>query len=206
MEQFATEEQQVEAIKKFWKENGPAIVIGAVLGLGGLWGWRYYNEAQINAQEQASSQYELAVESVETDTASADKINAFISEHPESGYAVLAALQLAKEAVDGGNLDEAAKQLSFVIANAEEEGIAHVARIRLARVQIEQDKLDDALATLTSIEDEAFSAQVQELKGDVYVKQSLTDKARAAYSAALEDNQGNYLLKMKLDNLAAANG
>ena len=40
MEQFATEEQQVEAIKRFWKEHGTAIIVGAALGLGGLWGWR----------------------------------------------------------------------------------------------------------------------------------------------------------------------
>ena len=38
MEQYETEEQQVEAIKRFWKENGLSLVIGALLGLGGLLG------------------------------------------------------------------------------------------------------------------------------------------------------------------------
>ena len=54
VEQFATEEQQVEAIKRFWKENGVAIIIGAALGLSALWGWRYYSESQIIAKEAAS--------------------------------------------------------------------------------------------------------------------------------------------------------
>ncbi|AGH45899.1 TPR-like domain-containing protein [Paraglaciecola psychrophila 170] len=54
MEQYETEEQQVEAIKRFWKENGLSLVIGALLGLGGLLGWRYYNDSQIEAKEQAS--------------------------------------------------------------------------------------------------------------------------------------------------------
>ena len=58
MEHYETEEQQVEAIKRFWKENGTAIIVGAVLGLGGLWGWRYYNDEQIAAKEQASAAFE----------------------------------------------------------------------------------------------------------------------------------------------------
>ena len=38
MEIYSTEEQQVEAIKSFWKENGSQIIVGAVLGLGGFSG------------------------------------------------------------------------------------------------------------------------------------------------------------------------
>ena len=55
--------------------------------------------------------------------------------------------------------------------------------------------------------DQAFKGQSQEVKGDVYQAQELFDKARAAYSAALESNERDQVLKMKLDNLAvAANG
>ena len=36
MELYDTEEQQVEAIKDWWKENGKAVIFGAVIGLGGL--------------------------------------------------------------------------------------------------------------------------------------------------------------------------
>ena len=59
--------------------------------------------------------------------------------------------------------------------------------------------------------DEVFAGQVHEVKGDVYLAQQLFDKARAAYSAALEKNSNDRLLKMKLDSLTsvtavAANG
>ena len=67
MEQFATEEQQVEAIKRFWKEHGTAIIVGAALGLGGLWGWRAYSEAQIETKEAASVAYQNAVETFGTE-------------------------------------------------------------------------------------------------------------------------------------------
>ena len=58
MEQFATEEQQVEAIKRFWKEHGTAIIVGAALGLGGLWGWRYYS---VNTKLRVKKQHQLLI-------------------------------------------------------------------------------------------------------------------------------------------------
>lgn len=207
MEQFATEEQQVEAIKKFWKENGPAVVIGAVLGLGGLWGWRYYNDTQIANQEQASDEYEQVVSTLATDAATFTKAGEFVTANGDSGYSVLTAFQMAGQAVERKDLDEAAKQLSFVADNAAEASFKHIANVRLARIQVEQQQHDQALATLDKIKDEAFAAQVQEIKGDAFVQQQLFDKAKAAYSAALESNENNPVLKMKLDNLAvAANG
>lgn len=207
MEQFATEEQQVEAIKRFWKENGLAIAIGAVLGLGGLWGWRYYNQDQIDTKEQASIAYQQAVDALAADASGYTTVVNFIKDAPNNGYAALAEFQLAKEAVERSDLPEAAKQLSSAAANTQSSTIRNIANIRLARVQIELEQLDQALATLALVTDEAFSSQVQESKGDVYVRQQLFDKARAAYSAALEKNATNNVLKMKLDNLAVtANG
>ncbi|WP_026377236.1 YfgM family protein [Aestuariibacter salexigens] len=203
MEQFATEEQQVEAIKKFWKENGVSIIVGAVLGLGGLWGWRYYTDVQIANQEAASNAYQELVQSLESDTVGA-QADSFVSANSDSGYALMASLIMAQQAAQNGELDTAAERLQFVSSNADDPAIKAVAAVRLARVQIEQGHLDAALATLEGVTDEAFSAVVDEVKGDVYVQQEQFDKARAAYSSALEDNAGNNLLKVKLDNLAVA--
>lgn len=199
MEEYSTEEQQVEAIKKFWKENGTAIILGAVIGLGGLWGWRYYNDQRIASQEQASQQYELAMTQLEQNEY--DKAKSFVSENPDNHYAALAALQLAQQAAEQGNLDEAAAQLKLAADNAGVDALASVARVRLARVQIQQQAYEDALATLASVQTESFKSLVLELQGDVYVAQNNLDQARSAYSEALQLNAGNNLLKMKLDNL-----
>lgn len=206
MERFETEEQQVEAIKKFWKENGMAIIVGAVIGLGGLWGWRYYNEHKIAGMEESSELYQQRIEALQEENGFTQAVE-MIEADPDNGYSLMAALLLAQQATERKDLVEAAKQLKFVAGQAQEPAIQAMANLRLARVQLASDSLDEALTTLELVTDEAFAGQVQEIKGDIYLQQSLFDKARAAYSAALEQNSNNNQVKMKLDNLAvAANG
>ncbi|MFT4937039.1 MAG: putative negative regulator of RcsB-dependent stress response [Paraglaciecola sp.] len=207
MEKYETEEQQVEAIKRFWKENGIPIVVGAALGLGGLFGWRYYNESVISAQEQASTAYDAVNQNLIKNEAGFSRAQSYIDENSESGYALLLAFKLAQQAAERKDLTEAAKQLNFAANSAENTSVQAIANLRLARVQLEQGMHDQALATLDKVSDDAFLAQRQETKGDVYQAQQLFDKARAAYSSALEANASNSILKMKLDNLATlANG
>lgn len=200
MEQFETEEQQVEAIKRFWKENGLAIGIGVVLGIGGLYGWRYYNDTQIAAQESASKSYSNVISTLSADnTAQAE---AFI-ENSDTGYSVLVALQLAKLAVDSNDLASAAKHLNHVATHANDAAIKSVANIRLARVQNAQGEYAEALETLTLVSEDSFKAQVAEIQGDVYVNQQKIEQAKAAYNESLSADASNQLVKMKLDNLAA---
>ena len=211
MERYETEEQQVEAIKRFWKENGTALIVGAVLGIGGLYGWRYYNTAQKDAQEAASAAYQAASADLQKDEKGFGQAQAYIDQHGDSGYAYLMALELAQQAIERKDLAEASKQLSYVAEKAELSALKAIATIRLARVQLEQGQNDAALASIEKVTDEAFAGQTQEVKGDVYMAQQLFDKARAAYSAALEKDSNNPVVKMKLDSLAtqavtAANG
>ncbi|MBU2979151.1 tetratricopeptide repeat protein [Alteromonas sp. C1M14] len=205
MEQFATEEQQVEAIKKFWKDNGVAIVIGALLGLGGLWGWRYYSDTQRVAKEDASVAYQSAVVAVE-DKGQADELTAFVNDTANAGYATIAGLVAAQQAVNTGDLEKAESLLKGVQNETPDEHIATMAAIRLARVQLELGNTDAAMATLNSLDDDAFKAKIDEVKGDVFVAQEKFNDARLAYTEALEKATGNVLLEMKLDNLPVLAG
>ncbi|MEI8647797.1 tetratricopeptide repeat protein [Paraglaciecola sp. Hal342] len=207
MEHYETEEQQVEAIKRFWKENGTAIIVGAVLGLGGLWGWRYYNDEQIAAKEQASAAFESQTAALLAEDANFGQAKQYIDENSDTGYALLMAFQLAQQAIDRKDLSEAEKQLEFAAANSQNEAVNALANLRLARVQLALEQPEKALASAENITTAAFNAQQQEIKGDIYVKQEMFDKARSAYSAAVAANSANTVVKMKLDNLAlAANG
>jgi len=82
-----------------------------------------------------------------------------------------------------------------------------VAKVRLAKVLLAQDKADDALVVLNSESVSAFEASIEELKGDIYLSQDDTEKARSAYqkaaAAADKDESPRQLLNLKLDDIAA---
>ena len=200
MEIYSTEEQQAEAIKRFFRENGLSLALGVIVGLGGLYGWKAYNQNQITTAEQASDAYTKLVESDDV-LASAD---AFISENKDTQYATLAAFVAAKEAVDAQKLDVANEKLSWIVSNVDNAQLKAIATTRLARVQIAQQQYDDALTTLNSPLPEAFSANVAELKGDIYTQQGNKEQARVAYQAAVDAGglTSNPLLQIKLDDLA----
>ncbi len=42
METFNNENDQVDALKRFFAENGKALAVGVILGIGALVGWRYW--------------------------------------------------------------------------------------------------------------------------------------------------------------------
>lgn len=204
MDQYTTEEQQVEAIKKFWKENGMAIVVGAVVGLGGLWGWRYYNQAQFTAQEQASDGFQEIAQKIGQEESAFTEAKQFISENGDSHYAVLTALQLAKEAVNRDDLSEASNQLEWAAANVQSSAIKDITLIRLARVQLQQEQYADALQSLEQVQAASFSTQVNEVRGDVYQRQGMFAEAKTAYSEALESSEvNNSVLQMKLDDVTS---
>lgn len=208
MEIYSTEEQQEEAIKKFLKENGVQIVVGAVLGLAGFSGWNYYVDSQLEAQEKASLEYDKFVEVVSNEAVKPETVNAelkaFVDAHGESGYAIFVNLIAAKTAVEAGDLAAAESRLIAAEKATMVPSLKAMVSTRLARVQTGLEKYDAALATLNSIKEEGFEANVAELKGDVFMAQGDEDKARQAYQVAADKGgvDGNNVLKMKIQDLA----
>ncbi len=206
MEGYATEEQQVEALKAWWKSYGNTVIIGIVVVLASIVGVRYYKDSQIEAQEQVSKAYEAAIaELSEKGLDSQQATQAFIDANSDSAYASLTALNLAAQAVNKLDYAEAEKQLEWAAAHAGHDSVVALANLRLARVQAEQAKYDAAQATLAKIQVETFAGKVAEVKGDVYLLQGKNADARAAYESALLANGANrQLLQLKLDDLAVA--
>ena len=207
MEVYSTEEQQAEAIKGFFRDNGVALAVGVVLGLGGLYGWKAYNQHTIETTESLSDSYTQLVENAgqEGSTLLTDA-DEFIKTNGSSSYSVLAAFVTAKEAVEKDDLDKAAEKLTWISVNSKNTEFKALAFTRLARIQLEQKQYDAALATLGNTLPESSKATVAELKGDVYVAKNESEQARSAYQAAVDAGglENNSLLQIKLDNLAVA--
>lgn len=198
---YETEEQQVQAIKQFWKDNGMAIIAGAVIGLGLLWGWRFYNDSQVTAKEQSSAAYTAGLQSF-VDDGEKEQLAAFIVEQKDTAYAPLAAMILAQKAVE--EEDYASAKTNLLVAISGDPAIADIARLRLASVHLQLNENDEALAVLDALESSSFENQVEELRGDALLAKGDFDGAQNAYTIAMAQTPNSPTLKMKRDNIAFA--
>lgn len=206
MSEYRTEEEQAEALKKWWRENGKFIVAGIVIGITAIFGWRGYNNHLAQQAEAASALYEQMLVASRADDSENVGVyaNRIIDDYQSSSYAVFAHLMLAKLTAEAGELDQAETHLRWVLENNTNEEFQHIARLRLARVLIAADKLDIAANTLNVSDTGDFSASYDELRGDILVKQNKTEEARQAYQKALANTVaegGQSILQMKLDDL-----
>ncbi len=204
MDVYSSEEQQVEAIKSWWKSNGKAVVIGVIIGLGALVAWRYYEDHTQTQKIEASDSYSQVITGLESGQANAiAETQAFINNNSDSQYSVLAALQLAKTQVEKGDFDAAVAQLQWITKHTTDDTLLPLAQTRLARILAQQDHYDQALTTLSQVSAQGWQGQVDELRGDVLVEQGNVAKAREAYIKA-QQLGGSPTLQLKLDNLAQA--
>ena len=207
MEIYQTEEQQVEAIKSYWQENGNMIIAGIVLGFAGFIGFNLYKDNVLDNEVAVSDSYQTLIENSATDKAAfSENAQKFISENADTSYASLTALALAKEAADKKDWQGAETQLTAALKSAPSESIKGIVSLRLARVQIQQEQFEQALATLAKPLPESFKAGIEEVKGDTYLLQGKKELARNAYQAAIAADglAGSPSLQMKLDDLATA--
>jgi len=212
-----TEDEQVEALKKWWKENGRAIVVGLILGIGGIagyWKWTEYVETRALA---ASLEYDrfsqLIIDSKPDDIASSSSATVTIatsyailtSEYADTSYAALAALLYASYEYDKKNIEKAREYLAWAKDHPGHEALMHVAQIRLAKLLVSEDKLEQALGLVEQIDEPAFNSQYAEIKGDIYAKRGEPILARTSYELALTATElggrQREFVQMKLDNL-----
>ena len=207
MDVFSTEEEQAEAIKKWWRENGKSIIAGIVIGVTAIFGWRSYINHNASQAKEASILYEqLLVASRKNE---ADNINSLanniITNYDSSIYAIFSKLMLAKVESELGNLEKAEAYLNSILNNNLRDEFKHITRLRLIRVLIANNKLDSAERVLSKVEPNKFITHYEELRGDIFVKQGKIKEASRAYKNALTNSEkseeAELILQMKLDDL-----
>ena len=212
-----TEEEQVEALRRWWAENGTGVIVAVVLAVAAIVGWRHWGDYRETEAANASVDYQSmhdAIEQAQTRPDSEELFKAvrssaeqLIAEYSNTAYANYARLTLARLSVEEGDYESAAATLQEVIKAPETDTIKWVATLRLARLKIEMKDLDGASALVTTKVPEAFAGQALELKGDIQRARSDVEGARAAYEDAIELMQSDAhkeLVRMKLQDLAPA--
>lgn len=203
---YISDEQQVEQLKKWWSENGNSIIIGIVVGVGGIMGWRFWGEHQISQSAEASIHFDamlFAVENNQFDKAE-QSANTIVDDYSGTPYLVYSQLTLAKIQFELKDYEKAALTYQAIIKENSSDSIAYLARIRLSDVYIDQKKYDDALTVLSVEYPSSFAAAFEERKGDVYRYQGDKVKAKSAYLLAKVANhpaEDKQFLQQKSDEL-----
>ena len=207
MEVYNSEEEQVEALKRWWKANGTSVITGIIAGLAIIGGWNFWQSNQEQKAFQSSAMFQqLTKAAEEKNTKVVEKVSEqLITEYGSTIYAELALLIQAKAKVQQDDLS-AAKDILNKVRETSDSEIKHVATIRLLRLMLATSEYEQGLQLIAEMEkqsSESFSASYEELKGDLYVALNRPGVARTAYQNALRAGQTSPLLQVKLDNISA---
>ncbi|MFT7338695.1 MAG: putative negative regulator of RcsB-dependent stress response [Marinobacter maritimus] len=215
MAELRTEEEQVQAIKDWWKRNGSSLLIGIGAALAIVFGWQAWQNHQDQQRAEAANQFATLLNAFadEADDTSGETVafiaNTLREDYTDSAYAVYGNLILARQQLVEENDSEAAiGSLQWALEKAgEHEALALVVRNRLARAQFSAGRHEDALATIEGVGSlesaDAFAAIFSELRGDILLAQGDEKGARDAYLAAREQSQQGRsgILELKLSDL-----
>jgi predicted negative regulator of RcsB-dependent stress response len=208
-EEYLTDDEQWEAIKRGIAENGLWILGGVVLGAALLFGWRYYRNHQNEIALQAAARFgEMTTALEHNDPVKSRQIaDGIVKDFPTSPYADQAQLTIARLYVDGAQLPNAVAPLTEVMNNSKDTELRHIARLRLARVLTAQGKPDEAIKALAEDTWGAFGPQAHEVRGDAFYAKKDLKSALSEYKAALNGGDAGSvdaaLLELKIADLGA---
>jgi len=207
MEDYVSDEQRVEALKKWWQANFSSVIWGLALGFAVLTGWNVWQTTQQRKAEGASGLYEQLFKAVDAkQTEPAIKLSErIIEQYQGTAYATYATLFSAKLKAESDDLAGAKKTLSDLLAASKDDDIKHLARLRLGGVLLALGDNEAALKLVEPLKPRdmgKYEGLYEELKGDLYAALDRTSEAQAAYELAKEKGEAAPMLDLKINNLA----
>ncbi len=207
MAEYETEEQQVEALKDWWKQNGLAVIGGAVLGISALIGWRGWNWHQEKQATEASDIFAVVQEAANKNDVSAlqEQTKTLRNNYASTPYASLAVLHQAKNQTEQGDIAAAEEGLRWVLKNSKQDTVQNVARLRLARLLLADNKVDQAQVMVSGGMSDAYASLENEIRGDIFVAKGEIEQAKEAYDQAMQTASGGGVeyLQLKRNDLGS---
>lgn len=198
------EEQEINQLKEWWKENGKTIIVAFILGVGGMFGWRYWQTYQANQIAEASAGYDALIYAAEQDsTAQKAKLAEFVQANSKTSYAVFALFDEAKNAVEKQDFAGAEVALQQVLTQSQDELLTSLSALRLSAVQFQLGQLDNALSTLEKVKSAGFNARKTLLAGDIQLAKGDVAAAKNSFEQVLQTGSQleQQAAQMKLNNL-----
>jgi predicted negative regulator of RcsB-dependent stress response len=193
MEAFETEDQQVEAIKKWWRENYKLVIIIVIGAVAGILGSQYYQENKILNAEAASDNFNAVLSAVDNKQSEivADRTALLQKDFKSSPYSAQATLLLAKNLAEAGSYDQAIEKLLWVENNSDDKSLQQIALIQRAQLIASSGKEEEALSLLQNNKEAgSFTAVSLETQGDLLVSLDRQTEAKKIYDEAM----GKYML------------
>lgn len=209
MADFLTDEEQAERLKRWWDNNGTALIVGLLLVVGGVVGWRYYQSHMADQADAASTAFSDYVEARAAAEPTGEYVAVLDADFAGSAYHVFSLLYRAADQVEEEDWEEALAFLERAVELADAAELRDLARYRVAKVLYQLDRLDDCATQLAQIRSSGLQSQVAELSGDLHVARGDADAAREAYQTALDAAQrdprtqpaGTDLIELKLSSV-----
>ncbi|MBW1215257.1 YfgM family protein [Pantoea allii] len=205
MEVYSNENEQVDALRRFFANNGKALAVGVVIGIAALGGWRYWSSHQQDSAKTVSAEYQKVTSAMQAGKPETlEAVNTFASENSNT-YGALAALDLAKQYVDSNQLDKAATLLQNGLKDTKDANLQAVINLRLARIQLQQNQADAALKTLDGVKGDGWTAIVADIRGEALLSKGDKQGARDAWSKGVESDASpalKQMMQMKMNNLS----
>lgn len=205
----STEEEYTEFLSSLWQRYKYLLLLSVVLIGGGVVGWDAWTKNQTQNFQESSDLYEEFIDSLNNQDSDEKLIaDQIINKHPNTLYADLVSLHLAKISAEIDDLNAAEKHLKWVLKRHEKkwssdfDPIEITARIRLARVLLAKESPEEALEIINQAKEK--NSALYEVKGDAEELLGQFDEARLSYLKALESTQNQSiraLLQMKLSSL-----
>ena len=217
MEEYRSEDEQVEALKRWWRENGVSTITAVALALAGVLGWQAWQKHEQTTTESASMVYQNLLQALETESKDSHTTAITLSDTLKrdfdgTRYALLGQLAKARLALESGDVATAEAELRAVLGAKPDPAVAGLASLRLARVLAAKPAAEEALALLETPPAPGFAAPFAEARGDILATQGKQEDARKAYAEALElvrqssggSMAGNGVLELKLQSVGGS--
>lgn len=203
-----SDEEQVELLRTWLRENGLSLIAGALLAVAGVVGWQQWGAWEQRQLASASAWYNELVQAIEQERGSAtiDRLaETLMSERSATPYAALAALRLAAYRNRDTAAGDPEQPLRWLVAEAEEPALRALARERLATWLVARGSAEEALALLTDNgPGDAYASRYDAIRGDAHRQLGDPASAARAYDRALESAapEQRVLLLLKREDLA----
>lgn len=207
---YQSDDEQLEALQRWWRENGRSVIAALILAIAGAVGYQQWQAYQKSQAEDASGLYtkfSQAINQGGQDLTQAQEAAAELKDdYGSTGYAVLAAMDLAQNYAAANELDKAVEQLKWARDNADDAAMEELARLRLGRAYWAQGDYQEAVEAMGEPPEHGFVSEYYELRGDILSAQGQDADAADAYRKAMQaDSVGpqlRQLLQIKLDAVA----